>query len=438
MKTPVLYYHNKGKLDEFAYGLQLVKNGSGRVIDIGSMVMSVDVYESLNNMSMSMVVEIVDAANALVNYGIQPGDQLHLLLFNNQKDSKKVDVTLSILTLHNSNRINNSKARTYTLSAVDKSALVNKKATVVKSYNDKTSGIVQDVATNLLKIDSSKLTVEQTTETLKYISTMHTPYDCIKSVSPHAVSSIHGAGQQFYFYQDSDGFYFKSLKGIISDAQQSNNVWNYSISVDKNQAGNQSDFYRIIDYVHHGISNQKNRMSGVFENELIQFNHMNRSIKSKTFNYQDEYKNVQLLGKKPVVDLNHNYEDWVTDANNNIMGVRSFVAVKGDPTAYGIVNTFADNFHKAVAQHGLFKQINYHLHLNGNAQIRAGHLMKVTTNEISGVTQPRLDALTTGTYLIVNLHHAMRVGEVYATFLDVCSDGPNKDIYTETGSTIPS
>jgi len=436
MTTPVLYYHNKNKVDEFAYGLQLIKNGSDRVIDIGSMATAIDVYESLNNMSISMVVEIVDAANAFVNYGIQPGDQLHLLLFNRQKDSKKVDITLNILTIHNSNRINNSKARTYSISAVDKSALVNKKATVAKSYNDKTSNIIKDIATNLLEINSANLTIEQTTETLKYISTMHAPYDCIKSVCPHAVSSKNGAGQQFYFYQDVDGFYFKSLKGIVSDAQQSNNVWNYNLSIDMNQNGDQTDFYRIIDYVHHGISSQKSRMSGVFENELIQFNHMNRSIKSKTFNYQDNYQSVQLLGKKPVVDLSHNYNDWVTESNNNIMGVRSFVAVKGDPSAYGVVNTFADNFHKAMAQHGLFKQINYHLHLNGNAQMRAGHLIKISTNEISGVTQPRPDALMSGQYLIINLHHAVRVGEIYKTFCDVASDGPSKDIYTEVGSQI--
>lgn len=437
MSTPVLYYHNKGKVDEFAYGLQLIKNGSGRVIDIGSMAMTIDVYESINNMALSMTVEIVDAANAFVNYGIQPGDQLHLLIFNSQKDSKKVDVMLSILTIHNSNRINNSKARTYTISAVDKSALANKKATVAKSYNDKTSNIIKDICTNLLGIDNSKLTVEQTTETLKYISTMHTPYDCIKYVSPSAVSSKHGVGQQFYFYQTADGFNFKSLKGIITGAQQSNNVWNYVLSIDTNQTGGQTDFYRIIDYVHHDISNQNNRMSGVFENELIQFNHMNRSIKSKVFNYKDEYQNVQLLGKKPVTDLSHNYKDWVTDANNNIMGVRSFVVTKSDPSAYGIVNTFADNFHKAVAQHGLFRQINYHLHLNGNAEMRAGDLIQVSANEISGVTQPRPDALTTGLYLIANLHHAVRVGEVYSTFIDICSDGPSKDIYTETGSSIP-
>lgn len=438
MKTPVLYYHNKGKIDEFAYGLQLIKNGSGRIIDIGSMATSIDVYESLNNMAMSMVIEVVDAANAFVNYGIQPGDQLHLLLFNRQKDSKHVDVTMSILTIHNSNRINNSKARTYSISATDKTALANKKATVAKAYSDKTSNIVKDIAINQLGVDSANLSVEQTSETLKYISTIHTPYDCIKSLCPHAVSSKHGAGQQFYFYQDSDGYYFKSLKGIISDAQQSNNVWNYNLSIDMNQAGDQTDFYRIIDYVHHGISNQKNRMSGVFESELIQFNHMNRSIKSKTFKYQDNFQDVQLLGKKPVVDLNHNYNDWVTESNNDIMGVRSFVATRSDPSAYGIVNTFADNFHKAVAQHGLFKQINYHLHLNGNAQMRAGHLIQISTNEISGVTQPRPDALMSGTYLIINLHHSIRVGEIYKTFCDAASDGPSKDIYTETGSQVPA
>lgn len=436
MSAPVLYFHNKGKIDGFAYGLQLIKNGSNRVIDIGSMVTSIDVYESLNNMAMSMVVEIVDAANAFVNYGFQPGDQLHLVLFNNQKDTKNVDITLSILTIHNGNRINNSKARTYSISAVDKSALNNKKATVIKSYNDKTSNIIKDICTNLLGIPSSKLSIEETTETLKYISTKHSPYNFIKSLYSCGISSKHGSGQSFYFYQTADGFFFKSVKGIISDAQQSNNIWNYSLSVDKNQEGNQTDFRRIIDYVHHGISNQQNRMSGVFESELIQFNHLKRNITSNTFVYKDHYQDVQLLGKKPVVDLKHNYKDWITASNNNIMGQRSFVMIRPDPTAFNIVNTYAENFHKALAQNGLFKQINYHLHLNGNAQMRAGDLIKISASEISGVTQSRPDSLMNGTYLIVNLHHAVRVGEIYKTFTDVASDGPNKDIFTETGSQV--
>src|SRR5574337_558663 len=233
MITPTIHRHNEHKIDSFGYGVQLIKNGTGRVIDVGSMVTMFDIYESVSTMAMSMTVGFVDASKAFVKYGFQPGDQLRVLLFNDEGDKKRIDVTMTIMTGSDINRIENTKGRTFTAYATDKSAMLNKKGTVLSAF--------EDIPTNTV------------------------PYNVISSLCSRTLSSEYGAGQSFYFLQNADGFFFRSLKRIIESAKTANSVWNYTLSVTSNMTGVAGgDFYRIIDYVHHSTGNQPSRMGGLF------------------------------------------------------------------------------------------------------------------------------------------------------------------------------
>lgn len=439
MDTPIIHRHNQGKVDSFGYGVQLIKNGTGRVIDIGSAVSTIDVYESISTMAMSMSVGMIDTSNSLVKYGIQPGDQLRVLIFNFESDKKKVDTTMSIIAVEAVDRIPNSKGRTCVLHATDKSAMINKKATVLTAYNDTPTNIVKDVAKNFLDIPaSSMLVMEATTGSLKYLPTNHTPYNVISSLSSQSLSTKYGPGQSFYFYQTADGFYYQSVKGIIENSKSSNNVWSYTLSVNRNMTGEASgDFYRIIDYVHHRSADHPSRMNGLLESGLVQFNHLNRSITISDFKYKDKYKAMQTLSKNPIIDVKNNYDDWTTDTGHAIPGTQSIVMFRSNPEAYGIIDSFANNFHQALSQQMAFRQTLYFLHLNGNAQLRAGDLFKVTAKELSADTNPGPDELMTGTYLVLNVHHSMQAGEVFRTTLDIATDGPVHDIYTEKTPGVP-
>src|SRR5574337_931803 len=398
MITPTIHRHNEHKIDSFGYGVQLIKNGTGRVIDVGSMVTMFDIYESVSTMAMSMTVGFVDASNAFVKYGFQPGDQLRVLLFNDEG---------------------------------------NKKRTVLSAFEDSPTNIIKIVSQKFLGIDPKKLTVESTTGSLKYIPTNTVPYNVISSLCSQSLSSEYGAGQSFYFFQNADGFFFRSLKGIIESAKTANSVWNYTLSVTSNMTGVAGgDFYRIIDYVHHSTGNQPSRIGGLFESGLIQFNHLNRSITISNFKYKDNYKQIQTLSTNPVVDLNNNYDDWTTDVEHSVPGTQSFVVVRSNPEAYGIIDSYANNFHQALSQTMLFRQNMYFLHINGNARLRAGDLMKITAKEISAATNPDPDELMSGTYLILNVRHSMQAGEVFRTTLDITTDGPIHNIYTEKNTGV--
>src|SRR5574337_12529 len=437
MITPTIHRHNENKIDSFGYGVQLIKNGTGRVIDVGSMVTMFDIYESVSTMAMSMTVGFVDASNAFVKYGFQPGDQLRVLLFNDEGDKKRIDVTMPIMTFSDINRIENTKGRTFTAYATDKSAMLNKKGTVLSAFEDSPTNIIKIVSQKFLGIDPKKLTVESTTGSLKYIPTNTVPYNVISSLCSQSLSSEYGAGQSFYFFQNADGFFFRSLKGIIESAKTANSVWNYTLSVTSNMTGVAGgDFYRIIDYVHHSTGNQPSRMGGLFESGLIQFNHLNRSITISNFKYKDNYKQIQTLSTNPVVDLNNNYDDWTTDVEHSVPGTQSFVVVRSNPEAYGIIDSYANNFHQALSQTMLFRQNMYFLHINGNARLRAGDLMKITAKEISAATNPDPDELMSGTYLILNVRHSMQAGEVFRTTLDITTDGPIHNIYTEKNTGV--
>ena len=441
--TSSIVSQNDGKITAFSYSITLIKNGTGKQIDIVRMVSSFDVYESLNNMSLCMSAQLVDTAGALVAVGIQPGDKIKLELYKSTSDKRKINSTLDIVSIDNSERIANSKGRKYSLSAIDHAAMVNKKGTVNKAFSGSVNSIVKDIATTNLSIDPKQLkNFEDTTENLSHIGNNDLPFDVIQIILANAVSSKHGAGQQFYFFQTFEGFNFQSLKGIIDTATTANNTWDYIVSTTMNQEGTTGgDFYRIIDFEREKIAGQHERMAhGVYENELVAFNPLCRVITNHVYSYKDDYQSIQLLGTKPVTDLKNNYDDWVTPSTDQTKWKRSFVLTY--PNA-GVdnetVSGFSENFAHMVAQAGLLNQNMYHATINGNPSMNVGDLVTISSYDLSGSTTAKMDRLLQGKYLVGNLcHHMDSAGETLFTYIDLFTDGPTADIYTDKSSNIPS
>lgn len=424
---------NKGKIDSFAYAVTLIKSGTKKKIDIGTLVANFDIYQSLNTMAMQMEMTIVDAADALASLGIQPADSIEIELFKDIDDDNKINSTFSILSLDSSKRIPNTKGRIYKATGLSPSALYNKKATVIKSYTESISDIVTDIAKKHLQIPEKRLiNIEKTNGKREMICTGKSPYALIWRMIPMAVSAKNGASL-YFFYETSKGFYFQSLKEIVTKAQA--NAWTYTLSIDINRTDSKQDFYKIIDFHHIKIGDQGGRMdSGIYENELMQFNVMSRTITSKKWNYKDSFKEVQNIGNNSIVDLKNNYKDWVTDDAVDTKGVRSFVLTRSDESAYGKQNFYEQNFNKSVAIAGLFNQIIFHYTLNGNPGMNVGDMIKATAPSLSGKTQQEYDKLLTGNFIIGNLRHSMIAGETYNTYVNVFSDG-NASNYATAANT---
>lgn len=425
LPTPSIRFHDYQKPSQFGVGVQWVKNGSNAFVNIESMVTNVNLYTSLNTMSMAVTLTMADAAGAMSTYAIQPGDQVRVVILNSLNDDTRLDVTLTVISIGDVDTSENRKIRSYTVTAIDKSSVLNKKSTVSKGYNQTVSSIVQDIA-GIIGIDS--VDAETTVGAINFIGPMLTAHACINKLYPWAVSEKYGPGQQFYFYQDTTGFHFKSIAGIIADAKAKKIPKFYTqdandVSVDKK--------YKILDLKHENYAGGAFINPGAMENELVRFNHLNRTITSHTKNYKQLYKSVQLMGKNPMLNLDKNFDEWVTDPAIADIGQRAHTTYGSDPTAYGLIDTPSQNYNQATMQANLFNQILYHMVVTGNATLGPGQLIHVVSSQVAGVTEPQMDSIITGDYLVVNAKHSVLVGEEYLTFLDVVTDSQNVDVFSK-------
>lgn len=425
LPTPTLRFHDYQKPSQFGVGIQWVKNGSNSFVNIESMVTNVNLYTSLNTMSSAVTMTMADAAGAMSNYAIQPGDQIRVVILNSLNDTSRIDVLLTVISIGDVETSENRKIRSYTITAIDKSAVLNKKSTVSKGYNDTIAAIVTDIAAG---IGIPSVDTEATVGAINFIGPMLTAHACINKLYPWAVSQDFGPGQQFYFYQDQTGFHFKSIAGIIS-AAKAGKIWKYytqdanEITVDRR--------FKIMSLKHENYAGGAFINPGAMENELVRFNHLNRTITSHTKNYKQLYQSVQLMGKNPMLNLDKNFDVWVTDPAVADIGLRSHTVYGSDPAAYGIVDTPAQNFNQATMQAGLFNQILYHLVVTGNAMLGVGQMIHVVSSQVSGSTESQLDSIITGDYLVVNAKHSILVGEEYLTFLDVVTDSQQVDVMSK-------
>jgi hypothetical protein len=236
---------------------------------------------------MQAALLITDGAGLIEQIALQPGDMVRVVLYKGEDDTKKIDKTFEILSIGAGAQTVNRQGRAYTLNCVTSPAIYNKISVVNKALSGKLSDMAKEIATTYLKIDASKLTVEESDGDKKnVVMPGRKPFWMLNWLAAHAVSVEGGVDNSFYlFYEDRDGFNFQTVRRMISLAT----THVYSMTSDSSRTKDKDDVYRIIEWQQNKIGNNASRLDGgMYENELLEFNLLGRSITSQRFNFKKE------------------------------------------------------------------------------------------------------------------------------------------------------
>lgn len=417
-----LIIYNKDGLDTFQYGIELVKPDGTR-LGIGTFVSEFNVWESLFAKAMQFKMGLVDAAGLIGKFGITTGDTVSLSLALHDNDTKKIVVDFVILEVGDGDRTDNSQGRTFVISGLHMSAHLNQLSTVTESYNATLSDIVTTICSKHLEIDS--IEVEPTAGARKMVSPGNNPFDVIGWCCKNAQNAAGDKDSLYFFWQTSDGHKFKTVRKMIADAT----VHPYTVAVDKNAVGDETDVFRILGFQQLKLGNQTQRTTGgLYENELIQFNHLNRNINGTKQNYVDQQKGVQVLRKQPVADLTQVANTWISDSSSKIRGNAAHVRFRSDDAAIEQQNTYQEKYHASLMQQQLFNQIGFALEVHGNPSIRAGDVIDIDSPELSSVDNKGKDWVLHGKFLVADVRHRVWHAEHYRTYLTVYADGYDTNV----------
>jgi hypothetical protein len=308
------------------------------------------------------------------------------------------------------------------MSGLHLSAHLNQTANVMESYGATISNIVTDICKDHLKVD---VEVEETMGTRRLISPGTAPFDVLGWCCKNAQNAGGDKDSLYFFWHTADGHKFKTLRKTIADAK----VHSYTVPVDKNSTGDSSDVFRILGFQQLKLGNQTQRTTGgLYENELVQFNHLNRNITASKKNYVDQQKDVHVLRKQPVADLDHVANTWISDQSSTTRGLSANLKIRSDDAAIGEQNTYQEKFHASLMQSQLFNQIGFALEIHGNPSIRAGDVIDIDAPELSSVASKGKDYVLHGKFLVADVRHRVWQAEQYRTYLTVYTDGYDTNV----------
>lgn len=421
MASDVVEY-NMGSPDGFGYQIDLIKKtlGGEKRYGVSRFVSEFNIYESLNNKGLSMMMGIVDAAGLIQAIGFQTGDIVDITLYKDP-NGKKIKRQFYVLDISDGDRTTNSQGRTYTMTGLTKAAYMDKKSTINKSYKGLLSTAIVSICKDYLGVDLTDIEVTRGERTV--LMPGFGAFTVIDWISKHALTDAGNKDSLYYFYESADGYHFKTLRKIIADAQ----VHAYTLTPDSNFGNDATDIFRLNDFTMARIGDHVEKMgTGIFENELMQFDHFNRTITSKKFSYKDSYQDVHILGTNPTVAFDETYDQWVTDPSEERIGVRNHTRIRSDDAAYGQFNGLTEKYGHTVAQGRLFNQIQYSGSMFGNSSLRAGDILDVDAPEFAAKDVKGQDYLANGKFLIVNIRHQVIQGEKYNSFVDCFKEGTDR------------
>jgi hypothetical protein len=302
--------------------------GTDKAIDITNMVIRFDYFENINYPTISGTLGLVDnGSNLIASLPIQGFEKIKLEL----KTGEDKEYTYEFRVYKVQNRFAGDRFQTYTLGLISLEAMLNEGVRVAKTLKGKPDKIVKELLETNLKT-SKPVNVDPCLYNIIFNPGKKSPFSIIESIKMKSVpqgSSTKSSGKSslpgktggsetsvvsstsatnkgdyskvsgtagYFFFENKDGFYFKSIDSLcsIDKFNGSKPVAKYTQeNVDVGGPPNRKiidiDFVEEIDMM------SKLRM-GAFSSLVCYYNFSTGSYEEYVYSLSDSYQNMGHMG----------------------------------------------------------------------------------------------------------------------------------------------
>jgi len=428
IKKPGAYYLSDIRLISY-----VSKDGSSEPDSIGidTMVVDMNIYESIFNKTLSGNLLIVDANNVIGKLPLTGNERLEFKFFT-PSCSSGYDFTIKsgnpmyVYKIQNRTGIT-PRAQTYLLHFCSKEMMTNELIVVSNAQTQTYSNMVANIVRNEDFLNSVKNFYFEPSKGLhKHVFPRIRPLDAIDTLAVQTRSEkFNGAG--YYFYETSRGFNYRSLESMM--AIESNTARPVLARFRPKPAnvnqGGEKDIknemqiaisYRIVDQ----FDTLKNLRNGVYASKLITHDQLNKTYEETDFNYHNEYEKIfhTEAGKDGVKTNNQGILPFYMregqtladypDSTLYLWSQTSETHYSGDTTIETPPQT--EILQKRLSQRLAFQSFKLELTVPGYTGLQAGDLITfdMPSYEPAGGSEPLdHDPYLSGRYLVTSIRHQL-------------------------------
>ena len=277
---------------------------------------------------------------------------------------------------------------------------------------------ISDIVKLILKeagLPFKKENIEETENTMKINGNNENALDLILKLCPKSIAIDGDPG--FFFYENSDGYNFKSIHGMIKEGNENlqdrfgyadDRTYVYKKGIVANLDNDNNDYNVLAPPTVRRDQDQINAIkNGQYNVRICTRNIVTQEVTEKIINVYNNDKTV-TLGNDNKDDINNNQ----TDANlNNYCRSYTFELVPGldeDDVSNEISNSPDKYLPKAIMRYGLIHAQLVNIVIPCNARLTVGECIRLNFENITqdNKVEKELNEHRSGNYLIMHLCHA--------------------------------
>ena len=395
------------------------------IIEIETLVMDLNIYESIYNKTLSGNMLIVDGNNVIGKLPLTGNERLEFKFFTPSLGkgydfSMKSGNPMYVYKIQNRSPIG-PKTQTYLLHFCSKEMIQNELVVVKNAMTDTFSNMAAKITKEPNTLASAKnFYFEPSYGLYKHVFGRLRPFDAIDQISLLSQSEKY-AGAGYYFYETSLGFNYRSLESMLAvDGNTArpvvarfrpkpSNVKDGGGSTDiKNEMQIVNNF-KILDQ----FDTLKNLRNGVYASKLITHDQLNKTYEETDFDYNKEYqylhhtesgKDGVKTDNKGILPLHLREGDYLSDYPESTMYLwPDTQSIHGDISSPPI----KDILLKRLSQRLAFMSNRLELTLNGFTGVTAGDLITFEMPSYTPAGESTIDPYMSGRYLVTSVRHQL-------------------------------
>jgi len=415
--------------------------GTPKRLSIRSLVQELSIYESIDGKFLSGDMTLLDGTNAIQTLPITGFERVEFFFRTPGTDkgfdfSVKTGHPMFVYSLKNRSGVN-PRSQIYTLKFVSMEAIRNHQTRISQAFTGQIDQMVTDICYNYLKTKKD-LMVEDTKSNHKFVMPRLKPIKAIEQLRKNA-RSLHYENSGFLFYENGDGFNFKSYEGLFCKKDGSPRPVKAHYSPKVKNIG-EDPVYALQSVEDFTILQQfdtlNNTANGVYASRLITHDLYNKTFEELDFDYNKEYLKQNHLEQDDNGNKRSdngilpffNYDNGDTFGNKNEGSIYYQSETKKIHNTHELPES-KDILQKRISQHIATNSLVIEITAPGTTELRVGDIVNFTLPKYAPFSKddPKdNDKYLSGRYLIsAARHHVSTLNKRHTLALELIKDSFN-------------
>ena len=391
-----------------------------RPISISNSTAEIDYFESILEPTITMSINLFSSYSLFNEIPIRGGEKVEIeLKVDSNRWIKDIPPTFSLegdnaMYVYKVSDVSATKARELlTIHLVSKEYFMNEQSKCLKKYQSNNISVhVKDILKNVLqtKKDYDK-NIEDTSNKYCFYGGNRKPFHVLQWLAPKSISTSPGVkgksgkGQQaqgkgtagFLFYENKDGFHYRSIDELVGGLGNKKVVWKYRAD-DIISAGKSENATKIMkNFMEKNIDLRKSLRVGMYNNKTDVYDVDSNEFTTYHYKLADEVKDKKLATKELDAPFAENSSRYMMRMSDH-----------GITEPFGeIKETGRDHVDmaKSFARYNLLFTQALNILVPCNVNLRVGEIIKCTFPRLKRGKTSEDDPEISGYYLIRELRH---------------------------------